>query len=372
MRRSLKLTLFALVLVGLLGGSFTYFLAQKTVVLTVDGQPRQVRTYASTVAELLAGQGLHPAAHDVVLPTPDAPLASGDTVVLNRARPLALTVDGVRRQLYTTARSVDGALAELGYRADGLVLSASRSERLPLGGMDLSVQTPKEVVLVADGSRTVVRTTAATAGELLAERGVVLSPTDRTSLKLTQPLATAMVLQVVRVQVTTVSDVQPIDFRTVEAPDPQSVVGTRTTTRPGVPGKQTISYRVTVTDGVETSRDRIGVTVTQPPVDQLVSVGSKPKPVPPASSGPAGAPAVAGGSVWDALARCEAGGNWGINTGNGYYGGLQFNLGTWRAHGGTGLPSEASREQQIAVGERVRASQGWGAWPSCTSKLGLR
>ena len=58
--------------------------------------------------------------------------------------------------------------------------------------------------------------------------------------------------------------------------------------------------------------------------------------------------------VWDAIAACESGGNWAANTGNGYYGGLQFNLGTWQAYGGTGRPDQNSREQQIAVAERVR------------------
>ena len=79
----------------------------------------------------------------------------------------------------------------------------------------------------------------------------------------------------------------------------------------------------------------------------------------------------ASGSTWDQLAQCESGGNWAINTGNGYYGGLQFNLGTWQANGGSGNPASASREAQIAVAERVLASQGWGAWPACSAKLGL-
>ena len=82
----------------------------------------------------------------------------------------------------------------------------------------------------------------------------------------------------------------------------------------------------------------------------------------------------AGGStVWDALAQCESGGNWAINTGNGYYGGLQFNLGTWRAYGGTGLPAARhSRETQIAIATKLRdASGGYGAWPGCAAKLGL-
>ena len=79
-----------------------------------------------------------------------------------------------------------------------------------------------------------------------------------------------------------------------------------------------------------------------------------------------------GGGVWDRLAQCESGGNWGINTGNGYSGGLQFSPGTWRANGGSGSASSASRAEQIRVAERIRASQGWGAWPACSSRLGLR
>jgi len=75
-------------------------------------------------------------------------------------------------------------------------------------------------------------------------------------------------------------------------------------------------------------------------------------------------------SVWDRLAQCESGGRWNINTGNGYYGGLQFSLSTWRAFGGSGMPHQASREQQIAVAERVLAVQGWKAWPSCSKKIG--
>jgi LysM repeat protein len=82
--------------------------------------------------------------------------------------------------------------------------------------------------------------------------------------------------------------------------------------------------------------------------------------------------APASGSVWDRLAQCESGGNWGINTGNGYAGGLQFSAGTWRANGGSGSANNASRAEQIRVAERVRASQGWGAWPACSAKLGLR
>jgi resuscitation-promoting factor RpfA len=79
-----------------------------------------------------------------------------------------------------------------------------------------------------------------------------------------------------------------------------------------------------------------------------------------------------GSSAWDRLAQCESSGNWAINTGNGFSGGLQFTPGTWHAFGGTGRAEDATREQQIAVAERVLAKQGWGAWPACSRKLGLR
>lgn len=68
---------------------------------------------------------------------------------------------------------------------------------------------------------------------------------------------------------------------------------------------------------------------------------------------------------WDAIAACESGGNWSINTGNGYYGGLQFTMGTWRSNGGKGSPNTASREEQIRVAENVLRTQGIGAWPTC-------
>ena len=90
-----------------------------------------------------------------------------------------------------------------------------------------------------------------------------------------------------------------------------------------------------------------------------------------AGIGVGAAPAnAASGSVWDRIAACESSGNWHINTGNGYYGGLQFSASTWRAYGGSGLASNASKGEQIAVAEKVQASQGWGAWPVCSVKAG--
>ena len=96
----------------------------------------------------------------------------------------------------------------------------------------------------------------------------------------------------------------------------------------------------------------------------LVAVGA-----PLAMAGTANA---ASDSTWDRLAQCESGGNWSTNTGNGFSGGLQFTPSTWKAFGGKGSPTKASRSQQIAVAERVLDAPGWSAWPACSKKLGLR
>jgi len=77
-------------------------------------------------------------------------------------------------------------------------------------------------------------------------------------------------------------------------------------------------------------------------------------------------------STWDKVAQCESGGNWATSTGNGFHGGLQFTASTWRSFGGSGMPHQASRTEQIAVAERVLDAQGWKAWPACSHKLGLR
>lgn len=76
--------------------------------------------------------------------------------------------------------------------------------------------------------------------------------------------------------------------------------------------------------------------------------------------------------VWDKIAQCESGGKWNTSTGNGYSGGLQFSPSTWHAYGGKGSAHGASRGEQIAVAEKVLASQGWGAWPSCSKKVGAK
>jgi hypothetical protein len=109
------------------------------------------------------------------------------------------------------------------------------------------------------------------------------------------------------------------------------------------------------------------------PMEASLYVIATPPPAP-APPPPARRATYRGDSVWDDLARCESGGNWSINTGNGYYGGLQFAHGTWHAYGGgtyAEYPHQATREEQIAVAENLRAARGYQPWPACRIKLGL-
>ena len=135
---------------------------------------------------------------------------------------------------------------------------------------------------------------------------------------------------------------------------------------PGSPGTQDVTFSVATVNGVETGRLPIANTVITPARDSVVRIGTKPgTEVPPVSDG----------SIWDAIAGCEAGGNWAINTGNGYYGGVQFDQGTWERSGGLRFASRAdlaTREEQITVAEVTRERQGWGAWPVCSGRAGAR
>jgi hypothetical protein len=170
---------------------------------------------------------------------------------------------------------------------------------------------------------------------------------------------------------------QKVAYGTVRKESGKIAKGVTKIDKAGVSGARAVTYRVVRHNGKIISRKKVGSKITRKPVAQIVLVGTK---APKTSSAPttsggsktSSAPSVASGGVWDKIAECESGGNWSINTGNGFYGGLQFTLSTWRAYGGSGMPHHASRAQQIAVAKKVQAAQGWGAWPACTSKLGLR
>ena len=361
---------FALALVGYQALNRT-----RTVTLSLDGEATTLETAGATVAEVLDEEGLELGSHDVVAPDLGAAVDDGTRIAVKFGRPLTVNVDGDRARHWVTATSVTTALQQIGLRLGGSDLSVSRSAGISRSGLSLRVVTPKRVALAVAGTKPVrTNVTALTVGQALAERKVKVDRDDRVvprpSTRLSRSKATRITVTKVRVVNRKVLD-KPVAFPTRTVSDSSIYEGESEVARAGRNGSRDLTFTLRFENGRLVKRTLADVSGYVAPVAALVRVGTKEKPAP----APAPAPAAvysSGSSVWDSLANCESGGNWAINTGNGYYGGLQFSLGTWQAYGGSGLPSAASRETQIAVATRLRdASGGYGAWPHCSAQLGL-
>ena len=361
-----RLFLALAVVVALAVGSSVagYAALTSTYQLTLDGKTREVRSGGDTVGEVLASEGIKVSDHDLVAPGLDEPVVDGAKIVVRFGREVALTVDGETSTHWVTATDVASALGELGLPYGRAELSTSRSASIGRDGLALEVVTPKNLVLRLAGKKPVTRTvTALTVEDALEQLGVKVGKIDRTKPSLDTPLEDGdrVVFTDFRAVKKSVKG-EAVDFETVEQPDDSMYTGQTVTERAGVPGTRNVTYKVLFKNGKLLKRTVLKQQVLTDPIAALVRVGTMAAPV--YTSG--------GSGVWDRLAQCESGGNWAANTGNGYYGGLQFSLGTWQAYGGSGLPSNNSRETQIAVATRLRnASGGYGAWPGCAAKLGL-
>ena len=364
----------AAVVTALVGGTTAYATFDTTVTLSVDGESQQVSTFARNVEGVLDAEGIELGEHDVVAPSPESSIQDGTEISVRYGRLLTVTVDGAEREIWTTALSVEEALAELGIRAQGAELSVSRSLGIGRGGLDFDVRTPKDIAVTVDGETQEHTTTALTVAEALTDAGVALGEQDTTAPGREARVSDGTAITVQRVAVESETVTEEIPFDTVEKNTDSLYRGERKVQTEGKAGTREKVVRRTVVDGELITERVVSETVVTEPVDKVVLVGTKSRPSssPSPSSGGSSAPPVADGSVWDRLAECESGGNWSINTGNGYYGGLQFSLGTWQAYGGSGYPHENSREEQIRIATKVRdARGGYGDWPACAAKLGL-
>lgn len=342
-------------------------LEQRTAfTLEVDGAPIELVTFKSDVRSALEEAGYSVDEHDMVS-APGGQLGDGDTVTLQRARPVTLEVDGRSEQVWTTATTVADLIAGRGDVPPRSYVTPRIDADVPLDGATVSVVTPREVLLSDHGGPlTPFSSPGATVGEYLDRLGVELGPQD-----VVEPARETPIDEDTAVTVTRISTADETITESYDAPEqtmdnPEAFEGERTVTEPGAPGEREVTYSVTRVNGIETERARGAEKILTEARPASVSVGTKPKPA---------VPEVSNGGVWDSIAQCESTGNWSINNGNGFSGGLQFTPSTWAAFGGTQYASGAhmaSREQQIAVAEKVQAAQGWGAWPACTSKLGLR
>ena len=381
----------------------------KSVALSVDGETSTVHAFGGTVGDVLDKQGIDLGPHDVVSPAADAPVEDDQKIVVRYARKLTLTVDGKERTFWTTATTVGDAMKELGIRgASDAELSASRSKAIGRDGLDLEVNTPKDITLLVGGKRSTETVTASTIEAALEQAEVRYDSNDLVKPGASSAVKDGMTIRVDQVNRKGATRTESIPFETVTKEDSSLYEGQTKVKTEGKAGTRTSTYSLTYKNGKQVWNKRTGTSVTQPPVDEVVLKGTKSKPAPkpkpkpePTSSSrssaesasrsssrtPAPAPSssssssssggssggsssgaglnTANAAMWDRIAQCESTGNWSINSGNGYYGGLQFDIQTWLGAGGGDFApraDQATREEQITVANRVKADRGLQPW----------
>lgn len=358
------------------------------VTIEVDGVSRDVSGFFTTAGDALNTAGVSVGAHDLVAPAADQSVSNGDTVVVRTATPYDVTVDGSQTVAWSTASTVSGILSALPAQTSSMAADRSftRAE-MPLG------EGGETVHVVADGTTTDVVVSADEGTSAILEKaGVDAGPIDRVTLENSGGETTVRVARVVRGKSSATTE---IPFETEEREDPEAEEGTEKVVQEGVAGSEvTESYQETI-DGNVTVAAVLTTTRTEP-TTHFVSKGTKekkkaeePKETPASSSdssssdssssGSSSSGSSSGGSaavsgddaaIWAAIAQCESGGNPSTNTGNGYYGMYQFSLPTWQSVGGTGLPSDASAEEQTMRARMLQQRAGWGQWGRAY-KLGL-
>jgi uncharacterized protein YabE (DUF348 family) len=371
MRRSVKYGLYGAVLAGLVGGSAVYATAAngKTVTLVVDGQSKKVNTSASDVNGALGAAGYHVDGHDLVAPDVHSKIKDGSKIVLKQGRLLHLMVDGKKKDVWTTAPTVADALTQLGYPASDFV-SVSRAKRLPLEATSITLRSPQKVVLVYDGKKKAVWTTHLKVGDLLHDVGIKVGRLDIVKPRILIGANKQIVVK--RVVKKRVTVREALAFPVTNQNDASMYEGQSAVVTSGVAGSTSVTYDLLYVDGKSIRRTLISKHTLSQPKAQVVKVGTKARPVPVVVAPPPPPPPSTGGLNWDAVAACESGGNWAINTGNGFYGGLQFDSGTWLSNGGGAYAPRAdlaSREQQIAVATRLYNARGSSPWPVCGANL---
>lgn len=340
--------------------------AHKTVTLDIDGTPITVSTMKSRVIDVVKENGYDVGDRDDLVPAAGQAVHQAETIVLRRSRPLEISLDGQpSTQVWTTASTVDDALAQL-QMTDKAPAAASRGSRVPLAGMSLPVVSAKTVQLDDGGVISTVKLAAANVAGLLQAAGAPLQQNDTVFPDVSAPVKEGMTVRVTRIRIDKVTERIPLQPANTRINDVNLNMSRQIVEDPGSAGTQDVTFAIATVNGVETGRLPVANVVIAPARDGVLRVGAKPgTEVPPVSNG----------ATWDALSQCEAGGNWAINTGNGFFGGVQFDQNTWERNGGLRYAARAdlaTREEQITIAEVTRARQGWGAWPVCSGRVGAR
>jgi len=261
------------------GLALTGFAAtHKTVTLSVDGESWTVSSFSGSVGAVLDGQGVTVGERDLVVPALQAAVPRDGEILVRHAQPLSLSLDGQASTIWTTAPTVEEALAELGVRAAEAQLSVARGAAVDRLEGVVSVSTPKQMAVLVDGAVLQGTTTAATVGEALAGMGVVLGPDDQVSPALGAQVGPAQSITIERAYVTNGSQSLALEFKQIKRDDPNLLKGTTKVVQKGEAGERVITYVATMAGDSELDRQVVMDSVTKAPVNEIVAVGTKPPP----------------------------------------------------------------------------------------------
>lgn len=353
--------------------------AHKTIELDYDGVSQELTTWSGSVAGFLEDHGVVLGAHDEVTPALDEKLQEGGTVVIRVAQEVSLDIDGKTTTMWTVADSAHelmNTLADSG--RDGSIVASSRSIADGRDPLDLPLVEDGEVLLAVDGGEETREFTGeVTVAEALEEFGIELGETDQVTIEAGP--SGEVLLKVTRIEYSERVETEEIPFETETQKTDSLYKDQSKVSQAGVVGERTFTYRVKTVDGEEVDVTELSNEVTTEPVTKIIQQGTKTRPVvttttsSSSSSSSSGSSSTVSGDVWARLAQCESGGNPSIVSASGKYHGLyQFSVATWQAVGGTGLPSQASAAEQTKRAQILQARSGWGQWPHCSAKLGLR
>lgn len=385
-RRKLLIGILGSLALLLAGGGVAVAAAHKSVEVDLDGEIHSIGTFASSVSGALEEVGFEPAPHDHVAPHPVDKLEDGATIVIRTAHQVEFDADGESVELWTIGRTAGDALVDVADRGRDVEFQVSRSSN---GRPELALPlvTDGEVVFKVDGEEiTKEFSGTVTLHEALEEADIELGDRDETVV--TADEDGTPIVTITRITVEEKKKTEVVEFKSETRTNAEKYKDQKQVVQEGKNGERTIVTKVTKVDGEVTDKEEISNKVTTEPVTQITEVGTKtrPAPEPSTNNNSGGSGSSSGGSsdgggggkapssgVWAALAQCESGGNPSAVSASGTYHGLyQFSVATWQSVGGSGLPSQASAAEQTKRAKMLQARSGWGQWPVCSQKIGVR
>ena len=354
----------ALALVAVGGG--TAYAMDDGVILDTDGDQQSVRTLGGgTVQDVLDAADVTLDEDDAVAPSLDTEVASGDHVVVRSPRDLTVELDGREVSGGVHAATLEEGLPQLGLDLEGVEMSEDPDTEIPEDGLAVTAEQAPRMVVMYDTVRTETRTTGETVQDVLDAADVEVGEHDIVRPGLDEPVTPDTAVSITPVLDEPVVEEVPIEAEEEEEEDPDLPEGEREVVTEAEDGVKEVTTATILHHGQEREYELDEEVVTEP-VDGLVKIGTQ-------EEEEEGSPPEGGGDAadlnWAGLADCESGGDPNaVNSAGGYYGLYQFSEDTWQSVGGSGLPSDASSDEQTQRAQQLYNDVGgdWQSqWPTC-------